>query len=40
MNYHKDGDHRITEASLAIVAIGWQANTAELNLAATGAQTR
>ena len=38
MNYHKDGDGHSTEASLAVVAIGWQANTAELNLAATGAK--
>src|SRR5438105_4432417 len=37
MNYQKDGDRKSAEASLAVVAIGWQANTAELNLAATGA---
>ena len=36
MNYQKDGDRNSAEASLAIVAVGWQANTAELNLAATG----
>jgi pyruvate/2-oxoglutarate dehydrogenase complex dihydrolipoamide dehydrogenase (E3) component len=36
MNYDKDGDRHSTEASLAVVAIGWQANTAELNLAPTG----
>jgi pyruvate/2-oxoglutarate dehydrogenase complex dihydrolipoamide dehydrogenase (E3) component len=36
MNYQKDGDSNNAEASLAVVAIGWHANTAELNLAATG----
>jgi pyruvate/2-oxoglutarate dehydrogenase complex dihydrolipoamide dehydrogenase (E3) component len=38
MNYCQDGDRNSAEASLAVVAVGWQANTAELNLAATGAQ--
>ncbi len=38
MNYQKDGDRNSVEASLAVVAVGWQANTAELNLAATGAK--
>jgi pyruvate/2-oxoglutarate dehydrogenase complex dihydrolipoamide dehydrogenase (E3) component len=38
MNYQKDGDRYSAEASLAVVAVGWQANTAELNLAATGAK--
>ena len=38
MNYPKDGDRNSAEASLAVVAVGWQANTAELNLAATGAK--
>ena len=38
MNYQKDGDRNSAEASLAVVAVGWQANTAELNLAATGAK--
>jgi pyruvate/2-oxoglutarate dehydrogenase complex dihydrolipoamide dehydrogenase (E3) component len=38
MNYQKDGDRNSAEASLAIVAIGWQANTADLNLAVTGAK--
>ena len=32
MNYQKDGDRNSAEASLAVVAVGWQANTAELNL--------
>ena len=36
MNFHKDGDRHSTEASLAVVAIGWQADTAELNLVPTG----
>jgi pyruvate/2-oxoglutarate dehydrogenase complex dihydrolipoamide dehydrogenase (E3) component len=38
MNYCRDGDRKSAEASLAVVAVGWQANTAELNLAATGAE--
>src|SRR6476661_1727689 len=38
MNYQKDGDRYSAEASLAVVAVGWQANTADLNLAATGAK--
>jgi dihydrolipoamide dehydrogenase len=38
MNYQKDGDRNSAEASLAVVAVGWQANTVELNLAATGAK--
>ena len=38
MNYRHQGDRHSTEASLAVVAVGWQANTAELNLAATGAK--
>ena len=38
MNYQKDGDRNSAEASLAVVAVGWQANTIELNLAATGAK--
>lgn len=36
MNYHKCGNHTASEASLAVLAIGWQANTSELNLSATG----
>ena len=38
MNYRHDGDRHSAEASLAVVAVGWQANTAELNLAVTGAK--
>ena len=38
MSFQKDGERGSAEASLAVVAIGWQANTAELNLAATGAK--
>ena len=38
MNYRKGDDGNSAEASLAVVAVGWQANTAELNLAATGAK--
>lgn len=37
MNFQKNGERNSAEASLAVVAVGWQANTAELNLAATGA---
>ena len=39
MNYCQDGDRNSAEASLAVVAVGWQANTAELNLAAAGVET-
>ena len=39
MNFCKDGQHHSTEASLAVVAVGWQANTAGLNLAAAGVET-
>jgi pyruvate/2-oxoglutarate dehydrogenase complex dihydrolipoamide dehydrogenase (E3) component len=38
MNYLHDGNCYSAEASLAVVAVGWQANTAELNLGATGAK--
>ena len=38
MNYRQDRDRNSAEASLAVVAVGWQANTAELNLAATGVE--
>ena len=38
MNYIKDGDRKSTDASLVVVAVGWQANTSELNLAITGAK--
>jgi dihydrolipoamide dehydrogenase len=39
MNYSRDGEHRTAEASLAVVAVGWQANTSGLNLAAAGVET-
>ena len=38
MHYRRDADRHSAEASLAVVTVGWQANTAELNLAATGAK--
>ena len=38
MNYRQDGEYNSAEASLVVVAVGWQANTAELNLAAAGAR--
>lgn len=39
MNYCWDDQRRSAEASLAVVAVGWQANTAGLNLAAAGIET-
>ncbi|SFJ58795.1 dihydrolipoyl dehydrogenase family protein [Planctomicrobium piriforme] len=39
MNYCKDGVRYQAEASLAVVAIGWQANTAALRLQAAGVET-
>ena len=39
MNFSKDGDRDSAEASLAVVAVGWQANTAGLNLATAGVET-
>ena len=39
MNYCQDGDRNRAEASLAVVAVGWQANTAGLNLTAAGVET-
>ncbi len=39
MNYSRGGEHHSVEASLAVVAVGWQANTAGLNLAAAGIET-
>src|SRR5437660_3280831 len=39
MNYRHDGDRHRAEASLAVVAVGWQANTAGLNLTAAGVET-
>ena len=38
MNYTKDGRQDSTEASLAIVAVGWMADTAGLKLAAAGVE--
>ncbi|MBA4107531.1 MAG: NAD(P)/FAD-dependent oxidoreductase [Pirellula sp.] len=38
MNYQCNSGRNSAEASLAVVAVGWQANTAELNLAAASAQ--
>ena len=39
MIFCRDGDHGSAEASLAVVAVGWEANTAGLNLAAAGVET-
>jgi pyruvate/2-oxoglutarate dehydrogenase complex dihydrolipoamide dehydrogenase (E3) component len=39
MVYAKDGARRVAEAALAVVAIGWSANTASLNLTAAGVAT-
>jgi pyruvate/2-oxoglutarate dehydrogenase complex dihydrolipoamide dehydrogenase (E3) component len=39
MNYCRSGEHKKAEAALAVVAVGWQANTAGLNLAAAGVAT-
>lgn len=39
MNYSRGGEHHSAEASLVVVAVGWQANTADLNLAAAGIET-
>jgi pyruvate/2-oxoglutarate dehydrogenase complex dihydrolipoamide dehydrogenase (E3) component len=38
MNYQKNDQGKCVEASLVVVAVGWQANTAQLNLAITGAK--
>jgi dihydrolipoamide dehydrogenase len=38
MNYSKDGKRDSVEAALAIVAVGWGADTTGLNLAAVGVQ--
>ncbi|MFL5828292.1 MAG: dihydrolipoyl dehydrogenase family protein [Solirubrobacteraceae bacterium] len=37
--YARDGTSRPIDAALAVVAVGWVANTAELNLPAAGVQT-
>jgi pyruvate/2-oxoglutarate dehydrogenase complex dihydrolipoamide dehydrogenase (E3) component len=39
MTFSKDGARDSAEAALAIVAVGWVANTAALNLAAAGVET-
>jgi dihydrolipoamide dehydrogenase len=39
MHFSKDGQQKNTEASLAVVAIGWVANTACLDLARAGVET-
>jgi dihydrolipoamide dehydrogenase len=39
MNFSKDGLRDSTEASVVVVAVGWVANTAELNLEAAGVDT-
>jgi dihydrolipoamide dehydrogenase len=39
MNFSKDGRRDRAEAALAVVAVGWVADTAGLNLAAAGVET-
>jgi dihydrolipoamide dehydrogenase len=39
MVYSKDGQRYSAEATLAVVAVGWVANTAGLNLAVAGVET-
>jgi pyruvate/2-oxoglutarate dehydrogenase complex dihydrolipoamide dehydrogenase (E3) component len=39
MIYVKDGERRTAEAALAVLAVGWTADTAGLNLAAAGVAT-
>jgi pyruvate/2-oxoglutarate dehydrogenase complex dihydrolipoamide dehydrogenase (E3) component len=39
MNFSKDGRRDRAEAALAVVAVGWVADTASLNLAAAGVET-
>jgi len=39
MNFLKDGRRESAEAELAVVAVGWTAETAELNLVAAGVET-
>src|SRR5947199_2765906 len=39
MNFSKDGLRDGTEASVVVVAVGWVANTAALNLEAAGVET-
>jgi pyruvate/2-oxoglutarate dehydrogenase complex dihydrolipoamide dehydrogenase (E3) component len=39
MTYARDGDRKHADAALAVVAVGWTADTAALNLAAAGVET-
>jgi pyruvate/2-oxoglutarate dehydrogenase complex dihydrolipoamide dehydrogenase (E3) component len=39
MNYSRNGDRFSVEATLAVVAVGWVADTAELNLSAAGIES-
>ena len=39
MNFAENGERHSAEAALAVVAVGWAANTAGLSLAAAGVQT-
>jgi dihydrolipoamide dehydrogenase len=39
MTFRREGVREVAEAALAVVAIGWEANTAGLNLAAAGIAT-
>lgn len=39
MTWRKDGARNHAEAALAVVAVGWAANTADLNLTAAGVET-
>ena len=39
MNYGRDGNRRNTEAALAVVAVGWEANVAGVNLLVAGVDT-
>jgi len=39
MFFSKDGQHEETEAALAVIAIGWAANTADLTLERVGVET-
>lgn len=39
MNFAKNGERQTAEAALAVVAVGWVANTAELSLATAGVRT-
>jgi len=38
MHFSKNGNHESTEATLAVVAIGWVANTSELELSTAGVE--